>query len=391
MSVLKFFRNAFAVSGDRTTVGDTTDDSVNYYDGYTSNYELDPESDPDGLYIDRGSMNQLFYDLTSNVQHYQQHMFPEWIEDSDGVGTPYSYDAGAIVAYYDTTGGTWGYYLSTADSNTGTPGTDSDWVEFSFGTASNLDAITANTDAWGGAATVSETGETVVGSTVSFTASSESGASVSLSYDNTDAGLYWNGDKLLTDADYSMSSSAAWGFIPFVAATGETYVGDSIEFTASSEAGASFSLAYSSTDDGLYWNGVRLATTADIDAIEDYTLVAGSVPIWYDGYQNTDARYYTDTVGFISTQTAICRSAGTITVRADFGESVDGAYCKVLKNSTEMDTFTNVDNTAFTTSFSVAVGDAVYLRLYVAVEGEGIELDKWQIQSDTTDHIGQVI
>jgi hypothetical protein len=285
MSVLKFFRNAFAVSGTRTTVGDTTDDSVNYYDGYTSNYELDPESDPDGLYIDRGSMNQLFYDLTSNVQHYQQHLFPEWIEDSDGVGTPYSYDAGAIVAYYDTEGGTWGYYLSTADGNTGTPGTGPNWVEFSFGTVAGYSAITSNADAWGGVATVSEVGETVVGNTISFTEASAAGFSVSLVYDYSDDALYWNGDKLLTEADYGLSSSAAWGFIPFVAATGETYVGDSIEFTASSESGASFRLAYSSTDDGLYWNGDKLVTAAGATYTSGslVTLFSDDTGYFYDG------------------------------------------------------------------------------------------------------------
>jgi hypothetical protein len=385
----KFFRNPFAVNGDRTEISDETGDVMNYNDGYNSNYELDPETEPDGQYITRDRMNQLFYDITSNLKQWQTKQFPEWIDDSDGTGTPYSYSIGDIVVYTDGM-----KYLSLVDSNTGEPTVDTaNWLEFSFGSSSGYDAISSNADAWGGVATVTDAGETVVGNTVSFTASSESGASVSLVYDNADDSLRWNGDKILTSGDYGLDSSAAWGFIPFVAATGETYIGDSIEFTASSEAGSSFSLAYESEDDGLYWNGVRLATMDDIDAIEEYTLVAGSVPIWYDGYSNTDARYNlydSDGVSFISTVTAICRSSGTVTIRADFGESEDGAYAEFIKNSTVLSTFTNLGNTVKTYTTTVAAGDVIYIRLYIGT-GTYIQLDKWQVQSNSTDHIGQII
>lgn len=44
----KYFLNPFAVSGDKETVPDTPGSStlVNYEEGYTPEYELDPDTDP---------------------------------------------------------------------------------------------------------------------------------------------------------------------------------------------------------------------------------------------------------------------------------------------------------------------------------------------------------
>jgi hypothetical protein len=120
----------------------------------------------------------------------------------------------------------------------------------------------------------------------------------------------------------------------------------------------------------------------------DSILVAGSVPIWWDGYGNTLTRYSIST-GNMVTNTAICKASGTITVRADFGPSTSGSYAVVYKNGTGQATWTNVDDTAFTTTFSVAVGDVVYLRL-LSTEVI-ISMWSWRIMSNSTDHIGYVI
>ena len=357
----KFFRNPFAVNGDRTEISDETGDVMNYNDGYSSDYELDPETDPDGQYIDRDRMNQLFYDITSNLQQWQTKQFPEWIDDSDGLGTPYSYSIGDIVVYTDGL-----KYLSLIDSNTGEPTVDTaNWLEFSFGSSSGYDAITSNTDAWGGVATVTETGETVVGYAVSFTESSESGASVSLVYDSSDDSLQWNGNDILTSGDYGLDSSAAWGFVPFVAATGETYIGDSIEFTASSAAGSSFSLVYESSDDGLYWNGDKLATEDYVDTatqtISGATYASGSLVTLF----SDDTQYYYDSEPPEKTH-VLWVSQGSGTISYSFGmytnQSGRDALVRIYVNGTLYASHTEDDDTEATktgTISGLSFGDVV--------------------------------
>jgi hypothetical protein len=128
----KYFRNPFAVSGSRTDVSDVSSSTlVSYESGYTSAYELDPSEDTDGRYIDRSRMNQLFYDITLSIKQLQENAFPEWISDADGSGTPFSYDQYAVVQYNG------GYYVSTSDSNTGTPGTDSTWEAWQGGSSAS--------------------------------------------------------------------------------------------------------------------------------------------------------------------------------------------------------------------------------------------------------------
>jgi hypothetical protein len=93
----KYYERPFAETGDKTAV---TDDSVttivSYEKGYTPEYELDPDTNPDGLYIDRQRFNQIMFDATSNIKEWQEQTFPAFIAD-DGSGSPFSYPIGAIV------------------------------------------------------------------------------------------------------------------------------------------------------------------------------------------------------------------------------------------------------------------------------------------------------
>jgi hypothetical protein len=93
----KYFKNQFAVSGDTEAV---PDDSVNtlvsYETGYTPEYELDPDIDPNGNYIGRPRMNQLFKDITGNLKQWQDSGYPEFVAN-DGTGNPLSYEAGRVV------------------------------------------------------------------------------------------------------------------------------------------------------------------------------------------------------------------------------------------------------------------------------------------------------
>lgn len=88
---------------------------------------------------------------TTNIKHYQENTFPEWIAD-DGSGSPFAYDEFAIVKYIDGN-----IYVSLVDSNNGEPTISADWQELVAFIQSN-----------GGSDPVAGTGISVSGSTVNF-------------------------------------------------------------------------------------------------------------------------------------------------------------------------------------------------------------------------------
>lgn len=137
-----YFRIPFATSGTRTAIPVPTqvDGTVNYTDGYGPDYQLNPDTDPSAIDVERDKMNQLFYDLTSAVQRLQQDA-PAWISTGDNGGSSYSYDQGAIVKYTNAS-----FYISLIDANTGEPTVDpTKWAEFFtyYATAAALTAEAA--------------------------------------------------------------------------------------------------------------------------------------------------------------------------------------------------------------------------------------------------------
>lgn len=113
---------------DLTAIPDSAagDGSVSYFAGWTDPYELNLLTDPTALPIPRGQMNQLFYDITNNLQQYQQFGSPPWV-----VGNTVSYPIYARVYYLGTV------YESQIGSNLNTPGTDDTWLVIS-GTAEGV-------------------------------------------------------------------------------------------------------------------------------------------------------------------------------------------------------------------------------------------------------------
>ena len=85
----KYFLNPFAVSGDKETVPNTPGSStlVNYEEGYTPEYEIDPDTDPNGNYVGRQRMNQLFNDITTNLKYWQDNSYPEFVDDDGKVSS----------------------------------------------------------------------------------------------------------------------------------------------------------------------------------------------------------------------------------------------------------------------------------------------------------------
>lgn len=98
------------------------DGSVSYHDGWTDPYEYDLNTNPAALPIPRGQMNQLFYDITNNIQEYQQYGSPNWIAAADNGGVAFPYPQYARVYYSGAV------YENQVASNTVTPGTDDSWL-----------------------------------------------------------------------------------------------------------------------------------------------------------------------------------------------------------------------------------------------------------------------
>lgn len=143
-----YFRVPFGTSGDRTAipVTGTATGPINYTYGYGTDYSLPRLTDPAALNVERVNMNQLFYDITDNIQQYQEHGVPEFITAADNGGLDFEYDAGAIVRYNN--GVTIENYISLVDSNDELPTNTSFWSQVSGAalvTATNSVTLTNKT------------------------------------------------------------------------------------------------------------------------------------------------------------------------------------------------------------------------------------------------------
>lgn len=125
--MVKYFIDPFAISGDKSAIPDASqpDGSVSYDQGFGPDYQLDP-ADPSSLDVPRDQFNQFGFDITSNIQQYQQFGFPNFITSSDNGGSPFPYSKNASVRASDGNN-----YYSLIDTNTDTP-PSSNWALFSF-------------------------------------------------------------------------------------------------------------------------------------------------------------------------------------------------------------------------------------------------------------------
>jgi hypothetical protein len=126
---MPYIRFPFSVSGDRTAVPFDVqgDGSVSYTEGYGDDYEL-PTSNPSSLPIGREKFNGLMYDITLNIQQYQQLGVPAFISSSDNGGSSFGYSAEAVVRYNNER------YVSLTDSNTALPTDSTFWRKLSSST-----------------------------------------------------------------------------------------------------------------------------------------------------------------------------------------------------------------------------------------------------------------
>ncbi len=113
-----YFNTIFAIDGDKAAVPNGLDPGglVSYDQGYPAGYEI-PPGDPGSLPVERNKMNQLFFDLTSAMQYFQQGKAAAFITSAMNLGTPFSYSKADRVLL----GGV--VYTSLIDLNTDTPPT----------------------------------------------------------------------------------------------------------------------------------------------------------------------------------------------------------------------------------------------------------------------------
>jgi len=143
-----FFRIPFSTSGDKTAVPEDSqpDGSVSYTDGFPPDYQA-PDSDPDVKYPERDIVNDLFFEVTTALNQYQTHGFPDFISTADNDGSPYPYDQWAFVRYSGVV------YYSLVGSNTALPTDDTAWAPFSSftvptGTVWEFDGATLPSGGW---------------------------------------------------------------------------------------------------------------------------------------------------------------------------------------------------------------------------------------------------
>jgi microcystin-dependent protein len=125
-----FFKVPFAEAGDVDVIPQASQPSgdVSFTDGFTVDYQLDPDIEPTAKDVPRDQFNYMMNVITNAMQILQIHGFPDFITTAANGGSPYSYAINATVRF---TGGWAGAgamnYYSLADSNTADPTDNTKW------------------------------------------------------------------------------------------------------------------------------------------------------------------------------------------------------------------------------------------------------------------------
>lgn len=140
----KYYIYPFGVSGDLTPILDPTqpEGMVSYQQGFTINYQANLNTDPDARPVPRAQFNQLMYDVTANLQQYQQYSIPRYITSADNGGTPFAYPLFSVVRYNPGSGDH--IYMNIVAGNTNNPAI-SGWITGTpLGNNSNIATYTTN-------------------------------------------------------------------------------------------------------------------------------------------------------------------------------------------------------------------------------------------------------
>lgn len=150
-----YFVYPFAQDGDVAAVPTSGVNSgpMSWEAGFTPNYEEDLLTSPSALPIPRTQFNRLLFDITANLQNYQQRGLPYWVSAAEnnpgGVPTSLPYPIYARVRYNPISplidNGDTLIYENQVEGNTVTPGVDDSWQIISGGAFLTLNTQTFTT------------------------------------------------------------------------------------------------------------------------------------------------------------------------------------------------------------------------------------------------------
>ena len=135
-----FYVYPFGVNamGDLSPVSTLPDGNlVSYSQGWPVNYQQDLLTISTAEPINRQQTNQMFYDITNNINQYQTQGVPLWITAGQNTtianpsGVPFPYPLYARVAYNSSNPNYIQIWENQVDGNTATPGADNTWVVIS--------------------------------------------------------------------------------------------------------------------------------------------------------------------------------------------------------------------------------------------------------------------
>ena len=117
----KFFKNPFATGGDKVAVPDNAqlDNTVSYDTGYTPEYELNQDTDPNALDVEREKQNQVFFDVTDNIRQWQTFGVFPFITAAQNGGVAFPYSKFSKMVWTDGI-----VYESSVEANTTNPDTN---------------------------------------------------------------------------------------------------------------------------------------------------------------------------------------------------------------------------------------------------------------------------
>lgn len=128
-AIFKWYTYRFGENGNVSAIPDTAQPAgeLSLQEGWGSNYDLDLATQAGALSIERTQHNQLWGDITGNINFWQQNLYPLYTPAADNGGVAVSY-AFATRVRYNAGAGEKVYEVIDAAGTTGLPTVAADWV-----------------------------------------------------------------------------------------------------------------------------------------------------------------------------------------------------------------------------------------------------------------------
>lgn len=150
--IFEWFRYSFGEEGTLSPIPEVIQGGgeVSFQEGWSSDYELNPDTEVNSKDIDRAQHNQLWKTITGNVKFWQQHLYPLFTPAADNGAVAVSYSFGTRVRH-NPGGGENIYEVIDVAGTTALPTVAADWVVVSSayprsGTAGNQQRTNAQNE-----------------------------------------------------------------------------------------------------------------------------------------------------------------------------------------------------------------------------------------------------